>query len=245
MAVTTIGETLVHPFSMGGAMAISTGGNGAVLLGMAGGAGYVPMAGRTGGPFPPRLLVAGNTMVGRGRITVIKGGGHVRLMAETAIGFGHGRGMRCMARSASRFGPMRPRVAIGAGELGMAAWLFMQLFALQGMAGETDVPDIPLQLDIHWRVGVVTTSAAGQLVMRTPHMAKGASRNILFLLGTMPSMAFLTGDRRLVRHALPGNGQSLLDMALFAIGILQRHWTFCRRKSRTKSDREKNTEQNG
>lgn len=226
-------------------MAIGTSGDGAVLLRMAGGAGDITMASRGGGPLSPGLLVASNAVIRCDRLPIIQGGGHVRLMAETAVGFDHGRGMGCVAGSAGSLGSMPAFVAGGTRQFTVAAGQPLQLFSLQGMAGKAHLPDISLQLDVQGGMRIVTTAATGQFIMCTTRMAHGTGGYILLLGGAVPFMARLAGDRTLVGHALLGDGQTLPHMTLFAVGVVQLRWPLGGREGNAETGDEQNTENNG
>jgi hypothetical protein len=221
MAIAATGEALVHPFRMGGAMTIGTSGNGAVLLWVATGAGDITMTSRRGGQLLPSRVMAGDTMFRGCSLAVIQGGRPVRLVTEPAVGFGLGRGMGSVTCPARSFSPVAAIVAGGTRKGSVAAWQPLQFCTLGGMAGETHNGDIPFQLYFHRGMRVMTTAAIGQLVMGTPGMAEIAGWDIFLLLRTVSLMAGLAGDRRLMSHALLGDGQTLPDMTFFTIGIAQ------------------------
>jgi hypothetical protein len=245
MAITAFGETLVHPLGVRSAVAIGTGRHVTMLLWMATGASDIAMTGRGSCQDLSHLLVTGCAVHGRGGVGIGKGRRHVRLMTEATIGFNHGWGVRGVARSAESLGAMPPYVAGGASQLAVPTWLFLQLFALQGMAGETGIPDLSLQFNVHRCMGIMTAAATGELIMSAAHVAKTAGGDILLLLRAVPFVTGLAGDRRLVRHALLGNGQSLPHMALFAVGIAQLRRPPGCRESHAEAGREQKTERNG
>jgi hypothetical protein len=205
VALAAVGETLVHPFGMGGAMTIGASGDGAVLLRMATGAGDITMARRSGGQLLSGRLMAGDTMLRRESAAVIQGGRHMRLMTEAAVGFGLGRHVRGVTATAKGFGPVAAIVTGGTGECGVTAWQPLQFCALGGMTGETHRGDVSLELDFHGSMGIMAAATIGQLVMGTAGVAKIAGWDVLCLNRPVSFMAGLTGDGRLVSHALLGN----------------------------------------
>lgn len=147
---------------------------------------------------------------------------HVGLVAAFAVTGHHIRAVRFVALGTGG-NPAVDVMAEAAGQLGMLAWVLLQLTDLCGMAAGTLSGDIICQFDGFWGMGVaVAAFAVGQLVMRLATVTGAALRNNVFGFGWMPNVAVLTGYRCFVFCPVCSNVCRCLLMAFHAVGVAKR-----------------------
>lgn len=143
-------------------------------------------------------------------------------MAGQTIGLGLTRYMRGMALGAIWDEFVFFLMAGAAGQIGVLAFLLLELGHLVGMAGETWFGEIVCQTDNQRRVRVfMAAETVGQLEMIGSGMALTALGDDLLHFGRMAGMAVHAGDLGFVGSSVAGDILGRLIMAFDTVSLGQ------------------------
>ena len=189
-----------------------------VLVRMAGRAGDLAMLGLAGRQLGHDIAMAGRAHGRGGGRRVLQFQRLVRLVAELAVGLGHGCRVWLVAVDAGRDVAVLVGVAEVAGHGGVLAGVGRQLLAGFGMAGQADLLLLAGEGHLQGLVRVVAAEAVFDFVVGGAGVTVAALGDVLGRFRLVPLVAAEAVDRRLVLGAVGLDLGGLHVVAFAAVG---------------------------